>query len=139
MADTPAPDGTVVAYTDGACTGNPGPAGWGAILRFGTHVRELSGYLGRATNNIAELWAIKATLEAVTDRSMPVRIYTDSAYSLGILTRNWKPKANQELVAEIRSLIAEFDRVEVLKVAGHAGIPDNEKADELARLAIPGR
>lgn len=135
----PAPEGLIEAWTDGACTGNPGPAGWGAVLRFGEEVRELSGFLGRATNNIAELWAVKASLEAVRDRTRPVRVYTDSTYTLGILTRDWKPKANQALVAEIRALLGRFDDVEVVKVPGHAGVPENERADELARGAIPCR
>jgi ribonuclease HI len=134
-----APEGVVVAYTDGACTGNPGPAGWGAVLRFGGHVRELSGHLGHATNNIAELWAIKAALQAIRDRTRPVRVMTDSTYALGVLTLGWKAKANAALVEEVRDLLAAFADVRVQKVEGHAGDPDNERADELAREAAAGR
>ena len=135
-ADGPAPEGVVVAHTDGACSGNPGPAGWGAVMRWGTHVRELSGSLGRATSNIAELWAIKEALLAVRDRSLPVQVHTDSTYALGVLTLGWKARANQELVAEIRELLGEFESVRLVKVEGHAGVPDNERADELAGRAI---
>ena len=136
LATEPVPDGILVAHTDGACSGNPGPAGWGAVLRWGTHVRELSGALGRATSNIAELWAIKEALQAVKDRDLPVQLHTDSTYALGVLTRGWKARANQELVAELRDLVAEFPKLRLVKVEGHAGVPDNERADELARKAI---
>ena len=131
------PEGAVGAYTDGACSGNPGPAGWGVVLRYGEHVRELSGYLGKdRTNNIAELWAIKEALQAVTDPSRPLYVYTDSTYCMGVLSEGWKAKANQELIAEVRALVAGFKDLHFIKVAAHAGVPDNERADALARQAI---
>ncbi len=128
-------------YTDGACTGNPGPMGLGVVIldpagpNGEPQRRELSEYLGLGTNNIAELTAILRGL-SMTERHRPVVIYTDSSYSIGILSQGWKAKANQELVAEIRALVRAFPQVRFVKVAGHAGIPENERCDELARQAI---
>ena len=132
------PEGAVAAFTDGACSGNPGPGGWGVVLRFGEHVRELSGYLGKdSTNNIAELWAIKEALEAITDPELPVYIHTDSTYAMGVLSQGWKARANQELVAEIREITTAFSDLHFVKVPAHCGVEDNERADALARGAIP--
>ncbi len=126
----------VVAYTDGACTNNPGPAGMGVVLVDGKSRREFFGYLGSATNNIAELSAIKKALTAIDELSRPVRIYTDSRYAIGVLTKRWKAKANQELIAEIKSMLAEFSDIQLIYVPGHTGNALNEKADKLARRAI---
>ncbi|MBI3070521.1 MAG: ribonuclease HI [Deltaproteobacteria bacterium] len=123
-------------YTDGACSGNPGPAGAGAILRWNGHEKELSVYLGEATSNIAELMAVRLALESVKNRKIPVRIHLDSTYTLGILSLGWKAKANQQLVAEVRALVKTFTSISFIKVPGHAGVPLNERADELARAAI---
>jgi len=134
------PDDAIVVYTDGACTGNPGPAGIGVVIIDGDERRELSEYLGTGTNNIAELTAILRALEVVADQSeRPVFVHTDSAYSLGLLTKNWKAKANTELVEELRALARTFPALELVKVKGHAGIPENERADELARDAVSRR
>ena len=131
------PDDAVVIYTDGACTGNPGPAGIGVVIMDGDERRELSEYLGSGTNNIAELTAIERALEEVLDRSdRPVVVHSDSSYSIGLLTKNWKAKANKELVARLRTLTARFGQLSFVKVKGHAGIPENERCDELAREAI---
>jgi len=131
------PEGAVVAWTDGACTGNPGPAGIGVVLKSGEHRREISEYLGRATNNVAELTAILRALQALKPPvRRPVFVLTDSTYAIGILTRPWKVQANRELVAEIRARIAELPEVTFRKVPGHSGVADNERADALARAAI---
>lgn len=129
-----APD--VVAYTDGACSGNPGPAGSGVVLESGDERRELSIYLGNATNNIAELSAIKCALKAIGKTAKSVRIYTDSRYSIGVLSQGWTAKANQALVEETKETLQEFSNVRLIYVPGHAGHPKNERADELAREAI---
>ena len=126
----------VQLWTDGACTGNPGPAGAGVLYRYGDDERVLSEYLGEGTNNIAELTAILRGLEMVSDVSLPVDIMTDSSYCIGLLTKGWKAKANQELVARLRQKLVAFSDVRFIKVKGHAGIPENERADELAREAI---
>ncbi len=135
----PAPADTVHVWTDGACTGNPGPAGIGVVVIDGAKRHEHSEYLGPGTNNIAELTAVLRGLDMVPDAQRPVRVYTDSSYSIGVLSMNWKAKANVELVAEIRDRLRAFPRLAFVKVAGHAGIPENERCDELARNAITGR
>jgi ribonuclease HI len=131
--------GEVIIYADGACSGNPGPAGIGVYLHDSRGEQEVSEYLGQGTNNIAELVAIQRALELCPDKSALIKIHTDSAYSIGVLTQNWKAKANQELIATIRAQLRGFARVKFIKVAGHAGIPGNERADMLARRAVTER
>src|SRR5437868_12601059 len=90
---TDVPANAIHVWTDGACSGNPGPAGLGVVVvGDGTGQREISEYLGEATNNIAELTAILRGLLAVTDKTRPVIVYSDSAYSIGLLSQNWKAK-----------------------------------------------
>jgi ribonuclease HI len=127
---------TIHVWTDGACEGNPGPAGLGVVIIDGKDHRELSEYLGQGTNNIAELSAILRGLESIADRNRPVIVYSDSQYSIGLLTQNWKAKANTELVAKLRGLTRQFPNLRFVKVAAHSGIPLNERVDELARGAI---
>lgn len=131
--------GEVLIYGDGACSGNPGPAGLGVVMLFGDERWEYSEYLGRATNNIAELTAILRAVEGLPDGDRPVRMFTDSSYSIGVLTKGWKAKANQQLVADIKAAIARCPSFTLHYVKGHAGIPLNERADELARIAIETR
>ena len=126
----------IAVYTDGATSGNPGPSGLGVILRWGPYHREIYQYLGSATNNIAELTAIKVGLEAVKNRSIPVKIFTDSQYSIGVLSGQYKVNTNHELIQEIKDLMKNFPKLKLEKVRGHSGDPLNERADELARLAI---
>jgi ribonuclease HI len=134
------PDGDAIqVWTDGACTGNPGPAGLGVVIIDGSHRVELSEYLGEGTNNIAELMAILRGLESVKDKQRPVVVYTDSAYSIGCITKPWKPKKNVELIDELRQIARGFSDLRFVKVAGHAGIPLNERVDQLARDAITRR
>lgn len=136
-SDHPDPSSTIVVYTDGACLGNPGPAGLGYYLELpdGTRLRR-GEPLGRATNNIAELTAILRALELIDDRrDARVLLYTDSEYAIGVLTRGWKAKANRELIEKIRRRSARFPLLELRKVRGHAGVPQNELVDRLARSA----
>lgn len=129
----------VVAYTDGACSGNPGPAGLGVVvLDAGARV-ELGEYLGTGTNNIAELTAILRALELVDDRSRPLLVHTDSQYAIGVLTKGWKAKANAELIAGIREALKGHPRARLVYVPGHSGVAWNERADELARAAVVQR
>jgi ribonuclease HI len=123
-------------YTDGASSGNPGPAGIGVVLRFGKYEKEISEYIGQATNNIAELRAIQAGLLAVKKTDLPVRIFTDSRYAYGVLALGWKAKANNELVQSIKKIMKKFKNLEIVKVKGHAGNKGNERADLLATSAI---
>ena len=91
-------------WTDGACQPNPGPAGLGVVIIDGAQRKELSEFLGTGTNNIAELTAILRGLESVEDKTRPVVVYSDSEYSIGVLTKAWKPKKNVELIAELRAV-----------------------------------
>lgn len=137
----------VVIHTDGACSGNPGPGGYGAVLRWRDQLRELSGFAPLTTNNRMELEAAIAALEALK-RPMRVRLVTDSNYLRhGITawlpawkTRGWrtadkKPVKNQDLWERLEAALARHE-VEWAWVKGHAGDPDNERADQLARAAI---
>ena len=128
----------LIVYADGACSGNPGPSGIGVVLLDGKAREEISEYLGSGTNNTAELTAIIRALERAP-RDRTVIIHSDSAYALGLLGKGWKAKANQDLVERMRVLAREFRDLRLVKVAGHAGIPENERADALARDAVNRR
>jgi ribonuclease HI len=133
--------GAVEIWTDGACSGNPGPMGIGVVVIDGGRRKEHGEYLGTGTNNIAELVAIERGLALAAqitagDRERPLRVYSDSSYAIGLLDKGWKAKANQELVARIRKVVAQSPRLAFVKVSGHAGVPENERCDELARQAI---
>jgi len=133
----------VEIYTDGACKGNPGPGGWGALLRFGTTEKELCGGEAMTTNNRMELLAVIRALEAL-NRRCKVRLHTDSQYvqkgisewiaswkRRGWKTADKKPVKNVDLWQELDALTAKHD-IEWLWVRGHAGHADNERADQLA-------
>jgi ribonuclease HI len=137
----------VEAFTDGACRGNPGPGGWGVLLRSGTHVKELSGGELATTNNRMELKAAIEALAALKE-SCRVALYTDSVYVRSGITewlpawraRGWrtaarKPVKNQDLW---QALAAQAERHEVSWhwVKGHAGHPENERADALANIGL---
>jgi ribonuclease HI len=131
----PTPKDAFVIYADGACSGNPGPCGIGVVLLDGASRREISEYLGQGTNNIAELTALLRGLEnAPRDRT--IVLCSDSAYALGLLGKGWKAKANQELVAELRAVARGFRDLRLVKVEGHSGVAENERADALARDAV---
>lgn len=138
----------VVIYTDGACSGNPGPGGWGVLLRYNGHEKEMCGGEKDTTNNRMEMMAVIKALEAVTMRCH-VDLFTDSKYVMdgvnewmeGWKARGWKtaakkPVKNQDLWMEIDEVVKSHD-VTLHWVKGHSGHPDNEKADELARRGIP--
>lgn len=135
----PPPPGAIIAYTDGACSGNPGPAGLGVVLIDGERVRELSMYLGEGTNNVGELAAIGEAADGVEDVTRAVHIYTDSTYSIGVLTKGWKAKANRELITKVKASLARLTDVTLHYVKGHAGIELNERADGLAVQAVRER
>jgi len=126
----------IEVYTDGACSRNPGPAGIGVVLSYKDHTKEISRYIGHATNNIAELRAILDALKAIRSVDKQIIIYTDSTYAAGVLTKGWKAKANKGLVQEIIEEMERFNDITINKVNGHAGIEGNERADHLARDAV---
>lgn len=125
-----------IAYTDGACSGNPGPAGSGmVVIAPGGKVHEGFEYLGVATNNVAELTAVLRGVESIPRDALSVAVMTDSKYAIGVLTQGWKAKANQELIHKTREVL-HGRRIRLVYVPGHAGVPMNERADELAREAV---
>ena len=133
------PEGAVVVYADGACSGNPGPAGVGVVLIDAQGRRELSAYLGEGTNNIAELTAVLLAADAIADKQLPVRIHTDSQYAIGVLTKGWKAKANISLIAKVKVALAPFADLKMIYVRGHSGVVLNERADQLAVQAVQTR
>lgn len=135
------PAGTIVAFSDGACTGNPGPAGSGAVVKLPDgRTLERSRALGQATNNIGELTAIVLALELLEEAGVaadaPTALFTDSQYAIGVLQKGWKPKANLDLIDTVKSGLRKRRNLELHWVAGHVGIPENERADELARRGV---
>jgi len=139
---------TIEIYTDGACKGNPGPGGWGALLVWGGHERELFGGEPATTNNRMELQAVIEALRALK-RPMQVVVHTDSQYVQKGITewlRNWKargwktadrkPVKNVDLWQQLDELVAGHE-VHWRWVRGHAGHPGNERADALANRGVP--
>ncbi|MFP6750022.1 MAG: ribonuclease HI [Alphaproteobacteria bacterium] len=137
----------VTIHTDGACSGNPGPGGWGALLQFGGHARELKGGEPATTNNRMELYAAIAALEALK-RPCRVNLHTDSTYLRDGITKwiiKWKrngwrtaarkPVKNVDLWQRLEAAMAEHE-ISWHWVKGHAGDPGNEAADALARQGL---
>lgn len=135
-------------YTDGACRGNPGPGGWGAVLRFGDREKTLYGGEPETTNNRMELMAVIRALECLKGNRWPVTITTDSKYVLQGMTewiegwkrKGWrnaskKPVMNVDLWQRLDELARQFD-IDWHWVKGHSGHPENELADQLANRGI---
>ncbi|MGE5318866.1 MAG: ribonuclease HI [Hyphomicrobiaceae bacterium] len=138
---------TIYIYSDGACKGNPGPGGWGALLVKGGHRKEISGGEANTTNNRMEMTAVIRALESLKHPST-VEVHTDSQYVQkgisewmpGWKRRNWrtadgKPVKNQDLWLQLDSL-SQLHRIEWKWVRGHAGHPENERADALANQGV---
>ena len=141
------PDNTVHIFTDGACKGNPGPGGWGAVLKYGDHVKELKGYSPETTNNIMELTAVIEALKSLT-RPCKIILTTDSNYvkngitewihswkKKGWKTANKKPVKNKEYWQQL-DVGVQRHTIDWKWVKGHSGHPENERADELANEAV---
>lgn len=140
----------VEIYTDGACSNNPGPGGWGAVLLWNSHEKEISGSSQWTTNQRMEL---EAAVQALKTLKYPckVKLYSDSAYLVNAFNQkwyekwqknNWKTSSNkkvdnQDLWKELIKL-SKVHQIEWIKVKGHSGDKYNERSDELARAAIPG-
>ena len=136
LASAPEDEPPIVVYTDGACRGNPGPAGLGVVLISGDHRKEISEYLGHGTNNIAELMAVKRALEEIKATGRRILMHIDSEYVRGVLSLGWKAKANRELIEDLREFCATFPDLHFVKVPAHSGVEENECADRLANQAI---
>ena len=137
----------VEIFTDGACRGNPGPGGWGVVLRYGAHEKEMCGSERETTNNRMELTAVIRGLEAMK-RPITAKVYSDSQYVLkgisewihgwkrnGWKTADKKPVKNADLWQELDQLTRQH-KLEWIWVKGHAGHPENERADALANRGI---
>ena len=136
-------DDTVIAFTDGGCRGNPGPAGSGAVVLMPDGRRgEASASLGTATNNVGELYAIGLALDLLDEAGVPgvspVALFTDSKYTNGVLCMGWKAKANRDLILGLRTRLGERPGAEIHWVAGHVGVEGNERADALANDGVAG-
>jgi ribonuclease HI len=137
----------IVLYTDGAARGNPGNGGYGAILMYGNHKKEISKGFRHTTNNRMELWAIIAGLEAITKKEIPVTIYSDSKYVVDAINKGWLTtwiktdfkggKKNSDLWKSYFSLAKQFT-INIVWVKGHADNPYNNRCDELATGAADG-
>ncbi|MCL2372177.1 MAG: ribonuclease HI [Defluviitaleaceae bacterium] len=140
----------ITIYTDGACSGNPGPGGYGAVLIYGSHRKEFSGYEAETTNNRMEISAVLVALEALKE-PCAVELYSDSRYVVDAIEKGWairwrqngwmrnKKEAalNTDLWERMLGLL-EKHKVTFHWVKGHAGHPENERCDQLAREAIAG-
>lgn len=136
-------------YTDGACSGNPGPGGWGAVLLSGGHSKEIWGGEPQTTNQRMELQAVIEALKALKVRDWKVNVHSDSAYVVNAFNQKWldkwqgngwmnskkEPVANQDLWKNLLELTRN-NQVQIIKVKGHSGHVYNERCDELARQAI---
>ena len=139
----------VVAYTDGACSGNPGPGGYGVVLLCDKHEQELSEGFRLTTSNRMEMWAAIAALEALNPQKCAVTIYSDSAYLVNSVSQGWvfgwktkgwrrgrnREVANVDLWEQLLKLLKQHE-VKFVHVRGHAGSPYNERADQLAKEAL---
>lgn len=134
----------VEIYTDGACKGNPGPGGWGAVLRYGNNEKEISGGEKETTNNRMEISAVLMALKCLKE-PCSVTLYSDSQYVCNAIKQGWakkwqknnwmrnkkEPALNSDLWEELLKLL-DIHSVEVIWVKGHAGHPENERCDRLA-------
>jgi len=131
-------------YTDGSSLGNPGPGGWGVVMKFNDKVKELSGGENHSTNNRMELTAVIKALEAVKVDKYPIKIWTDSRYVVDAVNKGWvfnwnkKPnmsgKKNPDLWKDFLKIYPKFTNIEFNWVKGHNGHPENERCDQLAVL-----
>jgi len=138
----------VIIYTDGACSGNPGPGGWGAILMYKDIMKEISGGMKETTNNIMEVTAVIEGLKLIKHQC-EIEIYSDSAYVVNAFNNHWidnwiknnwinsskEPVKNKELWLELNNLVKQH-KVKFIKVKGHSDNKYNNRCDELARAAI---
>ncbi|WDP88794.1 MAG: reverse transcriptase-like protein [Desulfobacter sp.] len=130
------PPNCIRIYTDGASSGDPGPSGIGILMLYRDNRKEISEFIGTATNDLAELKAIHRGLIALKRRDLPVRIFTGSSHAADQLKKKGRPDTHRDLILAIRSLMTRFRDIGIIKVKDHAGIKGNEVADFLAACAI---
>jgi ribonuclease HI len=138
----------IIVYTDGACSGNPGPGGWGAILMHGGVIKEISGGEAHTTNNRMEMMGVIRALEAIKNPRI-VKVHSDSAYVINCFNNKWyvnwrrngwrnsskQPVENRDLWEEMLTQVERHTKVQWIKVKGHSTDEWNNRADELARAA----
>ena len=126
-------------YTDGACAGNPGPMGIGAIILQENSEKTISKYIGHGTNNIAEISAVIEALKSINEiQNKNITVYTDSQLIVGYLNSGWKVNKNIELVNEMKNLTKKCGKFKIVKVKGHSNNKYNNIADRLAIGALKG-
>ena len=125
----------VTIYTDGACIGNPGPMGIGFILQCNGHHLKVARYIGKGTNNVAELTAVIEAFKAIKNKKVHAVLHTDSQLVYGFLKGTSKARALRHYAEEMKKLAAEFGKLEVVKVTAHADDTMNNTVDKLARKA----
>jgi len=139
---------TIIIYTDGSSLGNPGPGGWGAVLIYGKHRKELSGGFRLTTNNRMEILAVIEALKAIkTNEIYTIKLHTDSSYVVNSMTKGWiekwkannwikkgKPVINSDLWKQLLEENKKHN-IEYIWVKAHVGIPENERCDQLAKEA----
>ncbi len=129
-------------YTDGSSLGNPGPGGWGVVMKFRDKIKEISGGEKKSTNNRMELTAVIEAMESIKSKKYPIEIYSDSKYVVDSVNKGWlfnwskKPnmagKKNPDLWKRFLSIYNKFSDIQLFWVKGHNGHPENERCDELA-------
>jgi len=139
-------DSYIEIFTDGSSRGNPGPGGYGAILRYNGQLKELNGGFRRTTNNRMELLAVISALEHLKTNKLPIKVYSDSKYVIDAITKKWvhgwvkkgfKGKKNKDLWLRYLNLERQFN-LQFIWVKGHNGHPQNERCDQLAVAAAMG-
>lgn len=138
-------------YTDGACSGNPGPGGWGAVLLLPEDIKEISGYEERTTNNRMELIAVVQALRTIYKMGFrKIDLYTDSAYVVNAVNKGWLKKwerngwkttskedvKNKDLWIKLMVILKKECKINVIKIKGHSGHKHNERADVIAKGEI---
>ena len=131
----------IILYTDGSSRGNPGPGGYGVVLKYGSYRKELSQGFRLTTNNRMELLGVIEGLKAIKKREIPVKIYSDSSYVVNAVNNGWlkswvskdlSKKKNSDLWGLFLNVSQTFSSLEFIWIKGHAGHPENERCDRLA-------
>ncbi len=126
-------------YSDGACRNNQNSeniGGYGAVILYGKHTKEIKGATRNTTNNRMEITSLIESLKCLKRFDLPVEVFMDSQYVVSTLVENWKTKANTDLWEQLYGLVSKFNDITFNKVKGHSGVIHNERADMLANIAM---